>query len=202
MKGPLFDIPDYPNYKVGLTNGLTGQPVVYSFKNGVFKKKLNPFQDTNGYMRVYLYKNKKGKNIKLHRLAGMLFVPGYDLENKYQINHKNMLKKDNYIDINNPVNSNLEWVSAKENISEYAKTGHHRKISSIGGINRKARLTFRQRTEISKDNTTLIFESRRAAVRHIQEAENTTTNLWFQVQNVMRNRKYQKTLRGWTIKNL
>ena len=58
--------------------------------------------NTNGYIRVYIYK----KTFFLHRLIALTFLE--NLENKKQVNHKDGHK------INNCIN-NLEFVTNKEN---------------------------------------------------------------------------------------
>ena len=68
---------------------------------------LKPF-DNNGYERELL-SNKNIKSKKLvHRLVAEHFIPTNDLT--LQVNHKDMNKKNNYVE-------NLEWCTAKENIN-------------------------------------------------------------------------------------
>ena len=58
------------------------------------------------YIRVGLYKNGKLKNIPVHRLVALMFIP--NPKNKPVVNHKNEIKHDNRVE-------NLEWVTLKEN---------------------------------------------------------------------------------------
>lgn len=76
---------------------------VYSFK---IEKKMKLHIPEKGYQTVNLFKNKKYKSFKVHRLVAQAFIP--NPENKPQVNH---------IDHNrlNNVASNLEWCTAKEN---------------------------------------------------------------------------------------
>ena len=71
-------------------------------KNGMW---MNPY-NFNGYKMVGLHKDKMLKNVFVHRLVAIAYIPNPD--NKSQINHKD----------GNPINnhvSNLEWVTNKEN---------------------------------------------------------------------------------------
>jgi len=61
---------------------------------------------SNGYAKVYLYKNKKRIMHYAHRLVAQHFLPNVD--NKPEVNHKDGNR------LNNAV-GNLEWSTAKEN---------------------------------------------------------------------------------------
>lgn len=60
----------------------------------------------NGYKRVHLYKNKKGKHFQIHRLVANAFIPNPD--NLPQVNHKDENKLNNCAD-------NLEWCTPEYN---------------------------------------------------------------------------------------
>lgn len=86
---------------------------VYNIKSNRY---LVTYTDKDGYIRLTLFKNKKSKNISVHRLIGINFIP--NPENKPFINHKNGIKDDNKIE-------NLEWVTAAENnLHKYKILGH------------------------------------------------------------------------------
>lgn len=89
-------IQNYPHYYI------SSYGRAYSDKN---KKMLKATKDTNGYLRISLYKNKIKKDYSISRLVGLHFIPN---EQNKQIDHidRNPL--------NNNVN-NLRWVSHTEN---------------------------------------------------------------------------------------
>src|SRR5574344_1047861 len=70
------------------------------------KKTLIPQKDKDGYNRVFLFKNKKGKWHFIHRLVLEAFVE--NIYKKEQVNHKNGIKNDNRLE-------NLEWCTQSEN---------------------------------------------------------------------------------------
>lgn len=91
-------------------------------------KWLAPFATDTGYMTVRLCLNNKSIDRTIHRLVGEAFVS--NPENKPQINHINGDKRDNRA-------SNLEWVTARENLqhacdlglnSHFKLSGHDKKI--------------------------------------------------------------------------
>lgn len=90
---------------------------VYSFKTNKFLKQ----HVVCGYLSVSLFLNGKNRMFKTHRLVATAFIP--NPYNKPQVNH---------IDGNklNPDVSNLEWVTASENVLHAFRTGL--KQSKIG----------------------------------------------------------------------
>ncbi len=67
-----------------------------------------------GYFRVSLYKNGSDKTFTVHRLVAQAFID--NTENKPEVNHKNSIKIDNYVD-------NLEWNTTKENVNHSFRSG-------------------------------------------------------------------------------
>lgn len=67
---------------------------------------LKPNKENTGYFCITLYKNKKKKNFKIHRLVAEAFL--HNPDNLPQINHKNENKSDNSV-------SNIEWCDASYN---------------------------------------------------------------------------------------
>lgn len=72
------------------------------------EKILKPAKNTTNYFFVCLCKERKQKCFLVHRLVAQAFIPNN--ENKPQINHLDEDKTNNIV-------SNLQWVTAKENIN-------------------------------------------------------------------------------------
>ena len=72
----------------------------------LLKGRIMKPSSSSGYWMLVLYKNGKGKNLKIHRLMAKSFLP--NKENKECINHKNGIKTDNNLE-------NLEWCTISEN---------------------------------------------------------------------------------------
>lgn len=88
---------------------------LYDAKHNKFRNKVcKPQNTSNGYLRIGLHKDGKMKNALIHRLVAVAFIP--NPENKREVNHKNGIKTDNRVE-------NLEWVTAKENMTHAYKTG-------------------------------------------------------------------------------
>lgn len=69
-------------------------------------KILKPVLQHNGYLHVTLYKNKKPKQFRHHRIIAETFIS--NPENKPHINHLDEDKANNKV-------SNLQWCTSKEN---------------------------------------------------------------------------------------
>ena len=75
-------------------------------KQFVRERILKGTTDKDGYLMVYLCKDGKSKNRKVHRLVAEAFIP--NTENGTSIDHINTLKDDNRVE-------NLRWCTPKEN---------------------------------------------------------------------------------------
>lgn len=89
------------------------------FTNSIGRKRYfpsverKPFKDKDGYLIVSLWKSGYGGLWKVHRLVAEMFLPnpeGFSI-----INHKDEDKTNNYVDLDNPDCSNLEWCDVRYN---------------------------------------------------------------------------------------
>lgn len=83
-----------------------------SYKVKGFVKSLTAHYK-NKYLSTMLYKDGKGKRFLVHRLVGLHFIK--NPKSLKEINHKNGVKSDNYVE-------NLEWVSRSENATHMFET--------------------------------------------------------------------------------
>ena len=68
---------------------------------------MNPMINSDGYLHVRLYNNGVSKNIAIHRLVAIAFIPN---PNNYRyVNHKDENTKNNKV-------SNLEWCTNSYNL--------------------------------------------------------------------------------------
>lgn len=112
----------------------------------VNEKILTNTLNNKGYLRVKLSKNRKDKNISVHRLVAMAFIPNPDM--LPQINHKDEIK------INNKV-ENLEWCDNKYNSNfgtKPTKIGeqHKKKIGQYTKENKLIRI-WNSATDVKKE---------------------------------------------------
>lgn len=77
-----------------------------NIKSFYSNKILKPKKDKDGYLLINLYKNKKSKTHKIHRLVATAFLK--NINNYKEVNHKNEKKDDNRVE-------NLEWCSHEYN---------------------------------------------------------------------------------------
>lgn len=98
------DFKDIPGYEGTYKINPDGQIISCIRKKSRF---LKICVSKNGYTKVELHNNCKGKWHSVHRLVATTFIP--NPENKPQVNHINGIKTDNRVE-------NLEWVTMSENI--------------------------------------------------------------------------------------
>ena len=94
-----------------------------------YKKQLKWNISRNGYATVELFKQKEGKRLLVHRIVAAAFVN--NPLNLPQVNHIDENK------INNSA-SNLEWVTAKDNMNFGTRLSRQLKSTDYGGKSRKA----------------------------------------------------------------
>ena len=116
----IVEIQDFPDYFIS-TRGR-----IFSEKYGVMKE-MKPSKDSNGYLQVKLYKERKKHYKRIHRLVGKTFLER--VEGKNEIDHDNRIRDDNRLD-------NLNWVSRRENMINKG-IGNRNKSGVIGVCFRK-----------------------------------------------------------------
>ena len=84
-------------------------------KNIKTNKIIKQFEDQDGYMKVSLWNNGKGKTFKIHRLVALYFIENENEEYIY-VNHKDGNKKNNNV-------RNLEWCTRSANLAHACETG-------------------------------------------------------------------------------
>ena len=80
-------------------------------------KPRKPYYKSDGYLKITLSKNKKGKNYSVHRLVAEAFIPNpNDLP---FIDHINTIRDDNKVE-------NLQWCTQKENCNNPLTREHNK----------------------------------------------------------------------------
>lgn len=85
-----------------------GEVFSHRFSGSNKTKQLKPSKDNQGYFRVLLYQDGKGKSHFIHRLVLEAFVPNPD--NKPYCDHIDTNPRNNHV-------SNLRWCTHKENMN-------------------------------------------------------------------------------------
>lgn len=79
-------------------------------------KSLKPSLNSHGYFSIILCKDKKKKNIRIHKLVAEAFIGVRPLG--YEINHKDTNKQNNHV-------SNLEYLTKNQNIAHAHSNGKY-----------------------------------------------------------------------------
>lgn len=130
----------------------------------VKEKILTQKIEKGGYLRVHLRTPQSNKNILVHRLVALSFIP--NPENKPEVDHINTIRSDNRVE-------NLRWVTTKENCNnpitiknmQIANTGENNPMyGKIGKDHHKSKpvLQFTLDGDFIK-----IWESTNIASKHI-----------------------------------
>lgn len=118
---------------------------VRSLKNKII---LKPIKNTNGYLKVNLYNNRKMKTFLIHRLVALAFIS--NTENKPQVNHKDENKTNNCM-------NNLEWCSVDYNNKYCTRTERAIKNTNYKKIAEKnSKIQGKQVLQIDKDTEKII----------------------------------------------
>lgn len=97
----------------------SGAVVSLRFNHTNRRQVIKQYHNSNGYMIVKLYKNKKGKTFRVHRLVANTFL--VKQKGKAQVNHIDGDKTNNNV-------RNLEWVDNSENqLHSIHKLGNNRR---------------------------------------------------------------------------
>ena len=119
MKEIWKDIDDFPSYQVSNLGNVRNKNT----------KQLKAFtHDNDGYLKVTLMEFSNGKKTyrkTVHRLVAEAFLGGK--HNDLQVNHKNGVKDDNRV-------TNLEWVTASQNVKHAYDTGIRKPSGGRGDI--------------------------------------------------------------------
>jgi len=107
------DVTGFPSYQVSNLGRAKQLGKPHSKYN---QDKILKLHDTRKYYGITLFSKSGSKQVSIHRLIAVEFIP--NPENKPQVNHKNGIKLDNRPE-------NLEWVTSKENMVHAVATGLH-----------------------------------------------------------------------------
>lgn len=99
---------DIPGYEGKYQVSNTGKVVSLNYNNTGKTKLLKQGHNRDGYKRVVLCKNGKGKCYFVHRLVALAFIPNPN--NYKEVNHKDECKSNNNM-------TNLEWCTREYNIN-------------------------------------------------------------------------------------
>lgn len=161
------DIPEYEGFyqasNLGNIKGLK--------KNKIIGKTENH----KGYFHISLCKNGNPKTMMAHRAVGLSFIP--NPENKPQINHKDLNKKNNRVD-------NLEWVTNSENQLHAIANGKTGYLN--GEKSYKSSFTNKQAEQIRKE---YIKNSNTNGTNALAKRYNTTQ---FCIWRIVNNKSYLK----------
>ena len=111
-------IKNYEDYEVSNDGEVKSTGITTKYADGRVitkpSKILKPYKTKNGYLNVYIYKNKKPKCFGIHRLVAQVFIDNPN--NLEQVNHINGDKQDNRVE-------NLEWCTSSYNQYHAIKHG-------------------------------------------------------------------------------
>lgn len=117
------------------------------------KNKILKPQIVKGYYRLELCKNAQRKQYTIHRLVALAFIP--NPLNKEQVNHIDGNKLNNHV-------SNLEWVTAKENMNHAWNNGLKKSSPKQRKAASKTMIEYNQK-ETMDLTTGIVFDSLKQA---------------------------------------
>lgn len=156
-------------------NGLNGEYQISSKGNIKHNNRiLKSHKDSDGYLIITLYINKKFVTYKLHRLVAQAFIENPN--NLPQVNHIDCDKTNNNVE-------NLEWCTLKDNISHAVKNKLYKK--------RDYSKRFKKVNQYDLEgNLIKTWDS-------IKEAGNTLGICTSTITKVCKKKRYNKTYKGY-----
>ena len=117
-----------------------GRILSLNYRNTGKPDLMTPAEDTDGYLRVNLWKNGEYKTCLVHRLVAQTFIP--NPENLPQVNHKDEDKTNNFVFLNedgsvDKEKSNLEWKNHKDNINHGTHNERSAKTRTNGKLSKR-----------------------------------------------------------------
>ena len=162
------DIPEHEGlYQVSDCGQVKSCERVIERRPGVFQvlkeKILKPYLNTNGYHLVYLCKDGKKKNCKVHRLVALAFLEG---ETSLTVNHIDECKTNNHI-------SNLEYLTQADNTRAWNRNNPERRAEIVRySIKKATEAALKVNSQQVLDTKTgKTFPSIIAASRYMHEEE-------------------------------
>lgn len=132
--------------------------------NGYKSRKMSQSTDSDGYKVVKARNGEKVRTLKVHRMVAQAYLP--NPECKPQVNHKDGNKANNHL-------SNLEWVTASENIRHAKDNGLQQECHN----------------RVSVEQLDLETNAVIAAYPSLKEAEKQTGVGWTGISAVLRNKR-------------
>ena len=131
----VYDGEPYEKYQVSNL----GRMINLNYRNTGRAKLMEPSDNGQGYLVVYLSKNGEFKKCLVHRLVAETFLE--NPENKPQVNHKDEDKTNNFVFLNedgsiDKEKSNLEWSTPKENSNHGTRNERISKAMTNGKLSK------------------------------------------------------------------
>ena len=126
----------YNNYMVSNLGNIKS----LNYRHTGKEKMLKPLKHKDNYLMVVLYKNRKRKNYKVHRLVAEVFIP--KIEGKEFVDHIDGNRQNNNVE-------NLRWCNQAENnnfdlyrkhMSEAKKGEKHPMYGKTGELNHRSKI--------------------------------------------------------------
>lgn len=143
----LYQVSEFGDVKALAKTVPHGRSKMRPYPERVMNLRKNNF----GYLSIELSKNGEQKNLKVHRLVAMAFVPNSDPKRLIHIDHLDMDKTNNHY-------SNLEWVTQEENSHRakakgaYQTPGQRKKEKPIEAVFQDGTILYFERIKDAKEH--------------------------------------------------